>query len=63
VAFAESTFWTAARAAFSPEVAAVAAPSAFLECFPGEPDEQLAALLRFLSPLSTAAAYVPDRRQ
>lgn len=62
-AFAESAFWKAARAAFSPPVAAFAAPSAMLARFPGEPHAQLAALLRFLSPLSTTAAYVPDRRR
>lgn len=62
-AFAESDFWKAARAAFSPPVAASAAPSSMLERFAGEPHEQLAALLRFVSPLSTTAAYVPDRRR
>jgi hypothetical protein len=62
-AFAESDFWRAARAAFSPPVAASAAPSSMLERFAGEPHEQLAALLRFVSPLSTTAAYVPDRRR
>lgn len=61
-AFAETTFWKAARAAFSPLVAEAAAPSSLLERFTGGPHEQLVALLRFLSPLSTTAAYVPDRR-
>jgi hypothetical protein len=62
-AFTESGFWKVARAAFSPPVTASAAPSSLLERFAGEPHEQLAALLRFLSPLSTTAAYVPDRRR
>ena len=62
-AFGESAFWKVARAAFSPPVATTAAPSSLLECFLGESHEQLAALLRFLSPLSTTAAYVPDRRR
>jgi hypothetical protein len=62
-AFAASTFWKAARAAFSPPVDETSAPSSLVERFTGEPREQLAALLRFLSPLSTAAAYVPDRRR
>lgn len=62
-AFAESTFWKATRAAFSPPVAEHAAPSSLLERFTGEPHEQLAALLRFLSPLSTPEGYVPDRRR
>jgi hypothetical protein len=61
--FAESKFWKAARAAFSPPVAASATPSALLERFADEPHEQLAALLRFLSPLATTAAYAPDRRR
>lgn len=61
-AFAESAFWKAARAAFSPPVAETAAPSSLLDRFTGEPHEQLAALLRFLAPLSTPESYVPDRR-
>jgi len=62
-AFVESAFWKAARAVFSPPVAATAAPRALFERFAGEAHEQLAALLRLLSPLSTTAAYVPDRRR
>jgi hypothetical protein len=62
-AFAESAFWKAARAAFSPPVAASAAPSSLLERFAGEAHEQLTALLRFLAPLSTPEGYVPDRRR
>lgn len=62
-AFGQSPFWKAARAAFSPPVVAGAAPSSLLERFTGEPHEQLAGLLCFLSPLSTTAAYVPDRHR
>jgi hypothetical protein len=62
-AFVESAFWKAARAAFSPPVAEKAVPSSLLERFVGDAHEQLAALLRLLSPLSTAAGYVPDRRR
>lgn len=62
-AFAESAFWKAARAAFSPPVAEAAAPHSLLERFAGAAHEQLAALLRFLSPLSTTAACVRDRRR
>lgn len=62
-AFAESAFWKAARAAFSPPVGETAVPSSLLERFAGDAHEQLAALLRFLSPISTAAGYVPDRRR
>jgi hypothetical protein len=61
--FGETAFWKAARAAFSPPVAAAAAPSSLFERFAGELHEQLATLLRFLSPLSTPAAYVPDQRR
>jgi hypothetical protein len=62
-AFAESTFWKAARAAFSPPVAEAAAPHSLLARFAGDALEQLAALLRFLVPLSIPSAYVPDRRR
>src|SRR5688500_13356303 len=54
--FGESAFWKVARAAFSPPVTAAAAPSSLLARVLGEPHEQLAALLRSLSPLSTTAA-------
>jgi hypothetical protein len=62
-AFVESAFWKAARAAFSPPVADAGAPRSLLERFGGEEVERLAALVRFLAPLSTPAEYVPDRRQ
>lgn len=62
-AFADSTFWKAMRAAFLPPVAEAAAPYSLLERFAGDAVEQLAALLRFLSPLSTSAAYLPDPRR
>lgn len=62
-AFAESAFWKAAHAAFSPPIAEAAAPISLLERFAGDAHEQLALLLRFLSPLSSDAAYVPDRRR
>jgi hypothetical protein len=62
-AFTESAFWKAARAAFSPPVAVTAVPSSLLERFAGAAHEQLAALLRFLAPLSTPEGDVPDRRR
>jgi len=62
-AFAQSAFWKAAAAVFSPPVAEDASPSSLLERFSGAAHERLAALLRFLSPLSTSAAYVPDLRR
>jgi hypothetical protein len=61
-AFVESGFWRAARAVFSPAVAEAEVPRSLLERFGGDELEQLTALLRLLSPLSTPAAYVPDRR-
>ena len=62
-AFVDSAFWKAARAAFSPPVAATTAPLGLLERFAGDALEQLGALLRFLAPLSMTNAYVPDRRR
>jgi len=61
-AFAESAFWKAAKAAFSPPVSAAGAPRSLLERFAGDDLEQLAALMRFISGLSTPDQYVPDRR-
>lgn len=62
-AFAQSAFWKAARAAFSPAVDEAGAPRSLLERFEGDALEQLAALMRFLAPISTPAEYVPDRRR
>jgi hypothetical protein len=62
-AFAESTFWKAAKAAFSPPVNEAGAPRSLLERFGGDELDQLASLLRFLAPLSTPAEYIPDRRR
>lgn len=62
-AFVESAFWKAARAAFSPPVAEAGAPRSLLERFDGDERERLAALVRFVAPLSTPAEYVPDRRR
>ena len=61
--FAESPFWKEARAAFSPPVAGDEAPGSLLERFTGGDDERLAAVMRFVSPLSTPADYLPDRRR
>lgn len=62
-AFNESAFWKAARAAFAPPVPEGMAPSSLLERFAGAVHEQLAALLRFLAPLSIPEGYLPDRRR
>jgi len=62
-AFVDSAFWKAAKAAFSPAVDAATAPRSLLERFGGDEVDQLAGLMRFLSPLSTPAEYIPDRRQ
>lgn len=62
-AFAESAFWKAAKAAFSPAVNEAEAPSSLLARFSGDERERLAALLRFLVRLSTPAEYIPDRRR
>lgn len=62
-AFVESAFWKTAKAAFSPPVAEAEAPCSLLERFGGDELERVAALLRFVSSLSTPAEYVPDRRR
>jgi hypothetical protein len=62
-AFVESVFWKAAKAAFSPPVDESGAPRSLLDRFGGDELERVAALLRFLSPLSTPAEYIPDRRR
>lgn len=62
-AFAESAFWKVAKAAFSPTVSEADAPNSLLARFTGDGLERLAALLRFLAPVSTPAEYVPDRRR
>jgi hypothetical protein len=38
-------------------------PRSLLERFDGDEFEQLVALLRFVSPVSTPSGYIPDRRQ
>jgi hypothetical protein len=59
-AFVESAFWKAAKAALSSPVGEM--PRSLLERFAGDDAERLAGLLRFVSPMSTSADYVPDRR-
>jgi hypothetical protein len=61
-AFVESSFWKAAKAAFSSPVGAEV-PRSLLARFAGDEVERLAALMRFMSPMSTPADYVPDRRR
>jgi hypothetical protein len=62
-AFTESAFWKAAKAAFSaPPVSEMQVPRALLERFAGDDLAQYAALMRFISVLSTPDQYVPDRR-
>lgn len=60
--FVESAFWKAAKAAFSSPVDAEV-PHSVLARFAGDEVERLAALMRFVSPMSTPADYVPDRRR
>lgn len=61
-AFVESAFWKGARAFFSPPVDESGAPLSMLERLGPDEEERVAALLRFLRPLSTPAGYVGDRR-
>lgn len=52
-AFAASPFWKAAKARFSPPVAAGGAPATLLDRFAGSAREKLVELLEFLSPITT----------
>jgi hypothetical protein len=61
-AFAESAFWKAAKARFATPLDASALPLALLQRFGADERSALAALLRFMAPLSTPAGYIPDRR-
>jgi transposase-like protein len=61
--FVGSAFWKAAKAAFSPPADEASAPRSLLERFNGDELDQLAGLLRFLTPLSRPAEYIPDRRR
>jgi hypothetical protein len=61
--FTGSAFWKAAKAAFSPPLDEAAVPHALIERFAGDVVEQVAALMRFLSPLTALVGHLPDRRQ
>jgi hypothetical protein len=61
-AFAQSDFWKAAKAYFSPPVEASGFPLALLERFSGDEEVRLLALLRLLAPISTTGGYIPDQR-
>ncbi len=60
-AFVESAFWRAARALQSPTVDEPSLPFSLLERFGPDEGARLAALLRFVMPLSTTSGYVADR--
>jgi len=60
--FVESKFWKAAKVFFSPPVDESSLPLSLLDRFNPDEEERLAALLRFVKPLSTPAGYVADRR-
>jgi hypothetical protein len=62
-AFAESAFWKAAKAAFSPAVTESAVPLAIVDRFVGDEIERVAAMLRWLAPMSIIANAAPDRRR
>jgi hypothetical protein len=61
--FIESAFWKAAKASFSPPVPESGMPRSAVERFAGSEVHRLAALLRWLAPISTPADYIPDRRR
>ena len=54
--FARSRFWSVARGRFTGRLHAVDLPRVLLGRFPGDDRSRLIALLRFLSPLTTATA-------
>lgn len=56
--FTHSVFWRAAMAAFMPPIDSATLPASLLERFGGNAQEQLIALLRFLSPLTIGVAAV-----
>jgi hypothetical protein len=61
-AFAESSFWKAARGRFSPPVETGSLPASLLERFSGEDErERLICLLAFLGPLTTTSAAAGAR--
>jgi hypothetical protein len=60
-AFVESAFWKAARAFFSPAADESGFPLSLLERFSPDEEERLAAVLRFVGPISTPAGSVADR--
>lgn len=61
-AFLQSAFWKAAKARFSPAVVESDVPNSLLERFGSEGAARLLALLRYLGPLTTPEAYIPDQR-
>ncbi len=52
--FVMSAFWNAASSALMPPVSAASLPGTLLARFRGEPDAQLAAMLRWISPVTAA---------
>jgi hypothetical protein len=59
-AFVRTAFWRAARGRFARPVDDTDLPRALLARFPGEASAPLVAMLRFLSPLTTAARTVGE---
>lgn len=60
--FPASAFWKVTKAAFASPIWGEI-PRALIERFAGDTVDQIAALMHLLSPLSTAAGYLPDRRR
>lgn len=56
--FTQGVFWRAAAADFMPPIERADLPASLLRRFTGNAQEQLIALLRFLSPITTSAAVV-----
>jgi hypothetical protein len=59
-AFVRTAFWRAARGRFARPVDDADLPRALLARFPGDSSAPLVAMLRFLSPLTTAASTIGE---
>lgn len=55
-AFVMTAFWNATSSALMPPLSSASLPGALLARFHGEPDAQLTAMLRWISPVTTATS-------
>lgn len=55
-AFVMSAFWNSASSSLMPPLSSASLPASLLSRFRGEPEAQLAAMLRWISPVTTATS-------